>query len=189
MEKITTRKELNDWISKDYNVYGFKHPIVSRFSCSENWKMFSYTRILRKLEYYTNKKERPWDFIFRFWYFFQWRRLNIRHHLFIKPNVVGPGLKLVHYGYRRIDSVSSIGKNLTVLPMVLIGKKIPGIDICKCTIGDNVYIGAGAIIMSPVTIGDNVIIGAGSVVTKDIPSNCIVAGNPAKVIKLIGCYV
>ena len=39
--------------------------------------------------------------------------------------------------------------------------------------------------MGPVRIGNNVTIGAGSVVTKDIPDNCIVAGNPAKVIKTL----
>ncbi|MCM1070731.1 MAG: sugar O-acetyltransferase [Alistipes timonensis] len=51
------------------------------------------------------------------------------------------------------------------------------------TIGDNVWIGGGATILPGVTIGDNVVVGAGSVVTKDIPSNVVVAGNPARVIK------
>lgn len=51
-------------------------------------------------------------------------------------------------------------------------------------IGDNCYIGTGATILGPVTIGDNVTIGAGAVVTKDIPSNVVVAGNPAKIIKV-----
>ena len=50
-------------------------------------------------------------------------------------------------------------------------------------IGNNVFIGVGAIILPGVSIGDNCIVGAGSVVTKDIPSNSICAGNPAKVIK------
>jgi len=48
-------------------------------------------------------------------------------------------------------------------------------------IGNNVWIGGGAIIMPGVIIGDNVVIGAGSVVTKDIPSNKIAFGNPCKV--------
>ncbi len=52
-------------------------------------------------------------------------------------------------------------------------------------IGKNVTICTGARIIGDLTIGDNVIIGAGSVVVKDIPSNVIVAGVPAKVIKLI----
>jgi acetyltransferase-like isoleucine patch superfamily enzyme len=50
-------------------------------------------------------------------------------------------------------------------------------------IGNNVWIGINATIIGPVTIGDNVVIGAGSVVLKDIPSNAIAAGVPAKVIR------
>lgn len=57
-----------------------------------------------------------------------------------------------------------------------------GIDI---TIGDNVWLGGGVIVLPGVTIGDNAVIGAGSVVTKDIPANAIAAGNPAKVIRYI----
>jgi len=49
-------------------------------------------------------------------------------------------------------------------------------------IGDHCIIGVGTIIMPGVTIGDRVVVGAGSVVTKNIPSNSIAAGNPAKVI-------
>lgn len=48
-------------------------------------------------------------------------------------------------------------------------------------IGDNVWIGGGAIILPGVTIGDNVVIGAGSVVTGDIPSNTVAYGNPCRV--------
>jgi acetyltransferase-like isoleucine patch superfamily enzyme len=44
-------------------------------------------------------------------------------------------------------------------------------------------IGSGAVILCSVTIGENVIVGAGSVVTKDIPSNTVVAGNPARIIR------
>ena len=52
-------------------------------------------------------------------------------------------------------------------------------------IEDNVWIGEKTCILPGVTIGKNAIIGAGSVVTKDIPSNCIAAGNPAKVIRYL----
>jgi acetyltransferase-like isoleucine patch superfamily enzyme len=53
----------------------------------------------------------------------------------------------------------------------------------RTVIGSYCFIGCGAIILPNVTIGDHVIVGAGSVVTKDVPSHCAVAGNPAKVIK------
>ncbi|MFZ5875374.1 MAG: acyltransferase [Nitrospirota bacterium] len=53
-------------------------------------------------------------------------------------------------------------------------------------IGSGCFIGSGAIILGNVTIGDNVIIGAGAVVSRDIPSNSIAAGIPAKVIRSLG---
>lgn len=56
-------------------------------------------------------------------------------------------------------------------------------DSYKTHIGNDVWIGHGAIIMGGVTIGDGAIIAAGSVVTKDIPPCVIVGGNPAKLIK------
>ena len=57
-----------------------------------------------------------------------------------------------------------------------------GIDI---TIGDNVWIGGNVVITPGVKVGNGVVIGAGSVVTKNIPDNCIAAGNPARVIREI----
>jgi len=53
------------------------------------------------------------------------------------------------------------------------------------TIGNNVWIGGGSIIMPGVTIGDNVTIGAGSVVTKSLPNNVLAYGNPCSVIRTI----
>lgn len=50
-------------------------------------------------------------------------------------------------------------------------------------IGNNVWIGDGAIVLKGVTIGDNSIVGAGSVVARDVPANVVVAGNPARIVK------
>ena len=52
-------------------------------------------------------------------------------------------------------------------------------------VGNNVWIGAGVIVLPGVTIGDNSIIGAGSVVNKDIPANMIAVGNPCRVLREI----
>ena len=51
--------------------------------------------------------------------------------------------------------------------------------------GDNVWVGGQSVICPGVTIGDDVTIGAGSIVTKDVPSHCVVAGNPAKIIRYL----
>ncbi|MBQ9990359.1 MAG: sugar O-acetyltransferase [Lachnospiraceae bacterium] len=52
-------------------------------------------------------------------------------------------------------------------------------------IGDGCWIGGGAILLPGITIGEGSVIGAGSVVTKDIPANCVAAGNPCRVIRKI----
>lgn len=83
----------------------------------------------------------------------------------------------------------SIGDNVTISDALILAHDASTrlfnnyTSIGKVKIGSNVFIGAKAIILPNVTIGDNVIIGAGAVVSKDIPSNCVVAGNPARVIK------
>ena len=71
---------------------------------------------------------------------------------------------------------SSIGEFSVLAPSVNV--------LGHCTIGNFVFIGAGCIILPNVTIGDNAVIAAGSVVRKNIPANALVAGNPAKVIKI-----
>ncbi|MCW2638336.1 MAG: putative sugar acetyltransferase [Dactylosporangium sp.] len=53
------------------------------------------------------------------------------------------------------------------------------------TIGDNVWLGAGAIILPGVTIGENTVVGAGAVVTKNLPANVVAVGNPARVIRTL----
>jgi acetyltransferase-like isoleucine patch superfamily enzyme len=67
--------------------------------------------------------------------------------------------------------------------------KHPDADLVKpITVGNNVFLGVGAIVLPGVTIGDNVVVGAGAVVTRDIPSNSVAAGVPARVIKTLDEY-
>lgn len=54
------------------------------------------------------------------------------------------------------------------------------------TIGKDVWLGAGVVVLPEITIGEGAIIGAGSVVTKDIPAHSVAVGNPARVIKQVG---
>ncbi|MEV8593331.1 sugar O-acetyltransferase [Streptomyces sp. NPDC052012] len=53
------------------------------------------------------------------------------------------------------------------------------------TIGDNVWLGGGAIVLPGVTIGDNSVIGAGAVVTKDVPAGVVAVGNPARPVRTL----
>lgn len=99
---------------------------------------------------------------------------------FTIPNdtVIGSGAKFIH-PYSTIVNADKIGVNFTCLHCTTIGKS----KNKRPVIGDNVTLGAHVCIIGDVTIGNNVQIGAGSVVVKDIPSNSVAVGNPAKVIK------
>lgn len=77
-----------------------------------------------------------------------------------------------------------IGRNCTMLPNVLFGNKLPTSPRDGYVIGDDCYISTGVTILGPITIGNNVTIAAGAVVTKDVLDNCVVAGVPAKVVKI-----
>lgn len=180
---IKTRKDLKEYLKSDFHAFDMKYPIIGRITYGENAYLFSYIKTLRYVEYYLNKKQRPWDKLFYAFYLLKHRRKSLRSGINIPPNTCGKGLFLVHPGFRRIGAYLKIGNNCTILPMVLIGKKSPTCDVSDCVIGENCYIGTGAIIMMPIKIGNNVTISAGAVVTKDVPDNAVVAGVPAQVIK------
>ena len=104
--------------------------------------------------------------------------------LFLYTKDIGPGLMIWH-GFSTILHAKSVGKNCTIRQQITVGNLgNQGGDFP--TIGDNVEIGAGAIIIGDIKIGSNSIIGAGSVVTKSVPDNCFVAGVPAYIIRKNG---
>jgi serine O-acetyltransferase len=157
--------------------------IVKWITRSDDLYIRAFMVALRHYEYWLNKKRNLFEQIpFLFWWW-NYRRLRLKSGLGLPPNVAGPGFFPVHPGFLRIGEYVTIGKNCTVLPMVLIGKRLPEID-SKIRIGDNCYISTGVTIIGPVTIGNNVTIGAGAVVTKDVPDNALVTGIPGKVMKI-----
>lgn len=92
---------------------------------------------------------------------------------------IGPGLELPHCLPIVVHYNAKIGKNCTLHQFVTIGGngrgKVP-------IIGDNCFVGAGAVIIGDIKIGNNVTVGANAVVTKDVPDNATVGGVPAKIL-------
>lgn len=99
---------------------------------------------------------------------------------------IGPGLRIVHSVGIVIGPRVIVGQNFRLHQNVTIGMRgRMNEEWITPRIGNNVTIYAGAAVLGRITIGDNVVIGANSVVIKNVPSNTIVAGVPAKVIKII----
>jgi acetyltransferase-like isoleucine patch superfamily enzyme len=105
----------------------------------------------------------------------------------------------VKYNNSRIDSLIpefiEIGDNFISAPGSIILAHDASLFIQyreyrvqKTIIGDNVFLGANAVVLAGVTVGDGAIIGAGSVVTKDVVSKMVVAGNPAREISTVEAY-
>lgn len=94
---------------------------------------------------------------------------------------IGPGLVIAHHGYIIVTSNTVIGKNCTLRPGVVFGKKLTT-NSGGAVIGDDVSFGVGSVVVGNVKIGNHVVVGANSDVTKDAGSDCVVAGAPARVL-------
>ncbi|WP_108868361.1 serine acetyltransferase [Aquimarina aquimarini] len=94
---------------------------------------------------------------------------------------LGGGI-LTGHPYSTILNANTIGENFYVNHLVTVGE----IEGKRPTIGDNVSINTGAIVIGDISIGNNSVIGAGTVVVKDVPDNCVVVGNPGRIIKKDG---
>lgn len=110
----------------------------------------------------------------------------------------GIGCRFINVHWGTEPYLIKLGNNVSLSNVVFINHdggvwvlrdENPDIDVVKpIIIGNNVFIGQGSMILPGVIIGDNVVIGANSVVNKNIPSNCVYAGIPARFIKDITLY-
>jgi serine O-acetyltransferase len=121
--------------------------------------------------------------IIGFFYWFLLRRYMFKYGFQIPASTqIGKGLYIGHFGVIVINEMTIIGDNCSITHNVTIGKRNRGTKKGCPVIGNEVWIGAGAVIVGKITIGSNVLIAPNAFVNFDIPSNSIVIGNPAIII-------
>jgi serine O-acetyltransferase len=104
------------------------------------------------------------------------------HHCDISAYAdIGPGFLLMHRT-GVIIGAARIGKNVVIHQNVTIGQRVSGGDRGLPQIGDNVWIGPGAIIAGSIHVGDGATVSAGTVLSRDVPAHALVAGVPGRVV-------
>jgi serine O-acetyltransferase len=99
---------------------------------------------------------------------------------------IGHSFYIGHFGGIILNSNTIMGANCNISQGVTIGVSGVGEKRGVPVIGDNVYIGANAVICGKIKVGNNVLIGACSMVNKDLPENSVAVGVPAQIISMKG---
>ena len=146
-----------------------------------DWLMddiWTFERLLRKVEYYHNCVRSVWGGIMRRILYYRLHKMAIRLSFSIPINTIEEGLSIAHYGPIIVNTKTHIGKNCRIHVGVNIGEG--GKNAEAPQIGDNCYLGPGAKLFGGIVLGDNVKVGANAVVNKSFPEgNCTLVGIPA----------
>ncbi len=178
---ISSKTEYHDYLNQDKKALGIKPhgvagKIMSYFSPNHIWK---FQKTMRKLEYYTNCKNRGLSKFYVLYLRYKFKNISLKLGFSIPINVFGPGLSIVHYGTIVINRNTKVGRNCRMHACVNIGAS--GGESGAPQIGDNVYIAPGAKIYGNITIANNIAIGANAVVNKSCEQEHVaLAGVPAK---------
>lgn len=100
--------------------------------------------------------------------------------------IIGPGLYIPHFGPIVISDRAVVGADCTISHGVTVGRAGRGDRPQAPSLGNRVYVGAGAMILGHIIIEDDVAIGAASLVLQSLPKNAVAVGNPARIISYKG---
>ncbi len=172
---IKSKEDYEFYLAADQLALAIKKKRPRLFQ-DETWR---YERLLRKVEYFQNCKHNPLNKITFLQARFNLHKLSVTLGLAIPLNVFGPGLSIAHGGPIIVHSKAVVGENCRIDRCVSIGSIYYPAPAPK--IGNNVFIGPGAVIDGPIEIADGIAIGANSYVNKSFKEPDIsIAGCPAK---------
>jgi serine O-acetyltransferase len=172
---IRSKEDYKFYLAADRLALAIKHkrPLVFR---DHIWK---FERLLRKVEFLENCRNNPLDKIVCLQARFSFLKLAQELGLAIPRNVFGPGLSIAHGGPIIVHPKALVGENCRIDRCVSIGSI--HYHASAPTIGNNVFIGPGAVIDGPIEIADGIAIGANSYVNRSFEEpNITIAGCPAK---------
>jgi serine O-acetyltransferase len=149
--------------------------------------VWRFERLLRAIEYHESCREGRWFYRpLRTLLYLRLHLASVRLGFTIPPHVFGPGLSIAHRGTIVVNSCARVGRNCRLHACTNIGSW-SGAAREAPVLGDNVYVGPGAVLYGPITIADNIAIGANSVVnTSFFEPNITIAGAPARKVREAG---
>lgn len=185
--EIKNKIELNEVLKQDRLQY-FKNGRISlekKYRCSVNYEIYRFIEALRKYEYFCYKRDHSANPLkAKFWSIKvkkidrKKNKLGLKCCIEITPNYVDKGIRICH---PNVVINGIVGQNCIFHGNNVVGNKRTGKKNLIPTLGSNVDVGTGAIIIGDVTIADDCVIGAGSVVTRSfLTPGTIIAGVPAK---------
>ena len=178
--RINTKADLADWLAYESKKYpcGIIHRI---FLLGEAAILRRHQILLRKTEYFLNANKKLRYYVSRL----KLMRLQSAHSLYVPLNCCGRGLRIMHLGPVLMNNRVTLGKDCSVHmnAALVAGGTSHGVP----TLGDNVVVGYGAVVLGAVHIASYVAIGANAVVNKDCyEEHVAIAGVPAKIISQNG---
>jgi len=149
--------------------------------------VWRFQRLLRAIEYHEACRPDSWySRPLRTFLYLRLHLASIRLGFTIPPHVFGPGLSIAHRGTIVVNSCARVGANCRLHACTNIGSW-SGAALEAPIVGDNVYIGPGAILYGPIVIADGIAIGANSVVNASFTEpNITIAGAPARKVRDAG---
>lgn len=175
IDRIKTKQQLREWLAYEKSQYPNESFLKYLLQSNESSIIWKHQLLLRTTEYHINANHKLRARLWRL----RLNRLQNRYAIHVPPNVCGKGLKLMHVGPVLMNDRVIVGENCTfhINTALVAGGTSSGVP----TLGNDIVVGVGAVILGEIYIADGVAIGANAVVNKDVlETNIAVAGVPAK---------